>query len=57
MTKKNRKCTIRQSSKVKRAEDLAKILGVSASAVWAWRRDGSLPKNARIRAEYLRATK
>ena len=44
----------RISADLQRAEDLAAQLGVSASAVWTWKRTGTLPKNPLIRAAYLR---
>jgi hypothetical protein len=36
------------------AEEIAKQLGVAASSVYGWRSSGTLPKNPRIRSEYLR---
>jgi predicted DNA-binding transcriptional regulator AlpA len=52
--KKITKRTPGSSPKKERAEDLAKLLGVSPSSVWQWRRDGTLPKNRRIRDEFVR---
>ena len=54
MKKKKRPPARRNTPKKENAEEVARMLGVSPSAVYGWRSTGHLPKNPRIRADFLR---
>jgi hypothetical protein len=54
MKNKNARTAPKVAPKKESSEAIAASLGVSASAVYGWRANGTLPKNPLIRAAYLR---
>lgn len=55
MEKKTTRRTGIAAPKMESAEVVAERIGVSPSAVYGWRANGTLPKNKIIRAAYLKA--